>query len=139
LWTHELEYRAQSWRHARRVVLVVIERGDEQGHLFLDHFFLLTNASREEMSAEALLAHYRQRGTAEKEFGDWKQALDLSLSSSPRPKTHYQGKAIECSYPAPDSFAANEARLLLSLLAANLMQAGAALLDRGFTARMGRE
>ncbi len=139
LWTHELQYQAKSWPHPRRVVLVVVERADEQAHLFLDHFFLLTNAPEEEMSAEALLAHYRQRGTAEKDFGDWKQALDLSLSSSPRPKNHYQGRVTRRGYTAPDSFAANEARLLLSLIAANLMHAGAALLDQTFTARMGRE
>ena len=137
-WTHELAYRAGSWSHARRVVLVVVERADEQQHLFLDHFFLLTNATPEEMDGPTLLEHYRQRGAAEKDFGDWNQALDLSLSSSPREKRHYRGIAIEAPYTAPDSFGANEARLLLSLITANLMQAGAALLERNVTARMSR-
>jgi hypothetical protein len=139
LWTHDLEYQAGSWDKPRRIVLVVVERADEQGHLFLDHFFLLTNASKEDTSAGALLAHYRQRGTAEKDFGEWNQALDLSLSSSPRPKAHYRGKAVDRTYEEPNCFAANEARLLLSLIAANLMHAGAALLDREVTARTSRE
>jgi hypothetical protein len=138
LWTHELEYRAGSWSRPRRVVLVVIERPDEQQHLFLDHFFLLTNAPPEEMDGRTLLEQYRQRGAAEKDFGDGNQALDLSLSSSPRPKGHYRGEAIERPHPSCDSFAANEARLLLSLIAANLMHAGAALLERNVTARMSR-
>jgi hypothetical protein len=139
LWTHEIEYRAGSWSHARRVVLVVVERPDEQQHLFLDHFFLLSNAPEEEMDGRTLLEHYRQRGAAEKDFGDWNQALDLSLSSSPRPKAQYRGVVIDRPYASSDSFAANEARLLLSLLAANLMHAGAALVERNVTARMGRE
>ena len=118
---------------------MVVERVDDQAHLFLDHFFLLSNASQPEMAAETLLTHYRQRGTAEKDFGEWNQALDLSLSSSPRPKTHYQGNRVEQAYDEPDCFAINEARLLLSLIAANLMHAGAALLDREVTARTSRE
>jgi hypothetical protein len=137
--TQELLYRAGSWAHARRVVLVMVERADEQGELFTDHFFLLSNASVAETGAEALLAHYRQRGTAEKDFGDWKQALDLALSSTPRPKAHYRGRPVEAPYAEPDSFAANEARLLLSLVAANLLHAGAELLQHEGTALMSRE
>lgn len=139
LWTHELAYRAGSWQQPRRVVLVVLERTDEQQHLFLDHFFLLTNAPQGEVDAEALLARYRQRGSAEKDFGEWNQALDPSLSSTPRPKTHYRGRTVHAPYVEPDSFAANEARLLLSLLAANLLHAGALLLARESTERMSRE
>jgi hypothetical protein len=75
----------------------------------------------EEVDASALLARYRQRGTAEKDFGDWNQALALSLSSTPRTKTHYRGRVLHDDFTEPDSFAANEARLLMSLLAANLI------------------
>jgi len=137
--THELLYGAAKWKHPRRVVLVVLERAREQGDLFLDHFFLLTNASVAEVPAEALLERYRQRGTAEKDFGEWKQALDVSLSSSPRPKDHYRGTEVRTPYTEPDSFAANEVRLLLSLIAANLMHAATALLERGEAARPSRE
>lgn len=138
VWTHELMYQAGSWSHPRRVVLVVVEREREQGELFLDHFFLLSNASVA-LTGDALLKRYRQRGTAEKDFGDWNQALDVALSSAPRPKTHYRGRAVEEPYEEPDSFAANEARLLLELVAANLLHAGAELLTRDEAGRMSRE
>jgi hypothetical protein len=137
--THELVYRAAKWTRPRRVVLVVLERAREQGELFLDYFFLLSNVSVAEVPAEALLERYRQRGTAEKDFGEWKQALDVSLSSSPRPKDHYRGREVRAPYTEPDSFAANEARLLLSLIAANLMHAATALLEREEAARPSRE
>lgn len=124
----ELSYRAGSWECARRVVLVLVEREDEQGELFSDHFFLLTNVPAEEVDGIALLKHYRQRGTAEKDFGEWKNVLGLSLSSTPRPKAHYRDHRITAPYAEPDSFAANEARMLLSLLAANVLDAAAELL-----------
>jgi hypothetical protein len=138
VWTHEMTYRAGSWTRPRRVVLVVVERSREQGELFLDHFFLLSNASVA-ISGDALLERYRKRGGAEKDFGDWNQALDVALSSAPRPKTHYRGREIEAPYDEPDSFAANEARLLLSLAVANLLHAGAELLASDEGGRMSRE
>jgi hypothetical protein len=106
--------------------------------MFLDHFFLLSNASVA-ISGDALLERYRKRGGAEKDFGDWNQALDVALSSAPRPKTHYRGQEIEAAYDEPDSFAANEARLLLSLVVANLLHAGAELLAWDEGGRMSRE
>jgi hypothetical protein len=130
LWTHELSYGARSWQQERRVVLVVLERADAQQHLFLDHFFLLTNVPAKDVDGAALLERYRQRGDAERDFGDWKSTLEVSLSSAPRPKAHYRGRAIREDEPGTDSFAANEVRLLLSLLAANLLRAGAELLAR---------
>lgn len=138
VWTHELQYQAGSWTHPRRVVLVIVERAREQGELFVDHFFLLSNASVA-LTGQALLERYRRRGAAEKDFGDWNQALDVALSSVPRPKTHYRGREVEAPYNEPDSFAANEARLLLSLIAANLLHAGAELLGREEGGRMSRE
>lgn len=138
VWTHELTYRAGSWTRPRRVVLVIVERSREQGELFLDHFFLLSNASVA-ITGESLLERYRKRGGAEKDFGDWNQALDVALSSAPRPKTHYRGREVEAPYDEPDSFAANEARLLLSLLVANLLHAGAELLASEEGGRMSRE
>jgi len=129
-WLHELHYEAGPWERERRVVLVVLERprkteaedGTVQERLFLDHFFLITNAPVEEVSAEELLERYRGRGQAEKDFGDWKNALEVRLSSTPRPKTHYRGRQLsEPDEPRRDSFAVNEAWLLVSLLAANLL------------------
>jgi hypothetical protein len=138
-WFHELIYQARSWRHPRRVVLVVVEHPGEQQHLFLDHFFLLTNALPEEASAEALLERYRRRGSAEADFGDCNTALAPALSSSPRPKSNYRSRPVHRSGDPPDCFAANEVQLLLCYLAANLMAAGAELLQRKGRARMSRE
>ncbi|HYX18686.1 MAG TPA: IS1380 family transposase [Nostoc sp.] len=137
VWTHELRYQAGSWTHPRRVVLVIVERVCEQGELFVDHFFLLSNASVA-ITGKALLERYRKRGAAEKDFGDWNQAVGGSLSSAPRPKTHYRGREVEAPYEEPDSFAANEARLLLELIAANLLHAGAELLERDEAREAGR-
>jgi len=138
-WLHELSYQAGRWNKARRVVLVVVERPDEQQHLFLDSFFLLTSATAEEESAEALLARYRKRGSAEADFGDCNTALSPALSSAPRPKNHYAGRVLRSSVKVHDAFAANEAELLLTLLAANLMAAGAQLLHVEGQARLSRE
>jgi hypothetical protein len=139
MWLHELSYRAKSWSRARRVVLVVLERPDEQQHLFLDHFFLVSNALPEELPPGGLLAHYRERGSAEKDFGAWQQALTPHLSSSPRPKRHYRGQRVCADYAAPDSFRVNEARLRLSLLAANLLWTASRLLERQQERHLSRE
>lgn len=138
-WLHELSYQAKSWSRPRRVVLVVVEHPDEQQHLFLDHFFLLTSAPAAEESPEALLERYRRRGSAEADFGDCNTALAPTLSSAPRPKSHYRNRPVRERYDEPDSFAANEAQLLLSYLTANLMAAGAELLHHKGQARMSRE
>ncbi len=146
-WLYELTYGAGTWERERRVVLVVLERperkktadGAEQLHLFLDHFFLLTNAPAERVSAEELLARYRGRGRAEKDFGDWKSTLRLRLSSSPRPHTHYRGRKLRDPGAGRDSFAVNEAWLLLTLLAANLLDLGCALYHRATGKRKNRQ
>ncbi len=139
-WFHELSYQAGTWSRARRVVLVVLERPDEQQHLFLDHFFLLTSASPHEERASDLLARYRRRGTAEGDFGAFKSTVGPTLSSSPRPKSHYRERPIRTPrQDEPDTFAANDAKLLLGLLAANILAAGADLLSRDRDVRMSRE
>lgn len=139
IWLHELSYRAGTWSRARRVVLVVLERADEQQHLFLDHFFLLTSEPAEVESADDLLGRYRRRGCAESDLGAFKSTLAPTLSSSPRPKSHYREQAICRAYTESDTFAANQAKLLLSLLAANLLAAGAELTSQGEKVRMSRE
>jgi hypothetical protein len=138
-WLHELSYKAGRWNKERRLVLVVVERPDEQQHLFLDYFFLLTSATLAEESAEDLLARYRQRGSAEADFGDCNTALSPALSSASRPKSHYAGRILREPVEFHDAFAVNEAELLLTLLAANLMAAGAQLLHVDGQARMSRE
>jgi hypothetical protein len=116
----ELKYAAAEWSTARRVVLIIDECPEE---LLPRYFFLLTNASVEEASGVGLLARYRRRGSTEKDYGDWLNALDLSLSSTNRPKERYRGRRPRQRTEPVDSFAVNETTLLVSLLAANLLHA----------------
>lgn len=87
----------------------------------------------------SLLERYHQRGAAEKDFGDWKQAVDVALSSTPRETSHHRRRAVEEPYVEPDSFAANEARFLMSMLTANLLHTAAELLEREEDGRMSRK
>jgi hypothetical protein len=61
----------------------------------------------EDVDGAALLDRYRQQGDAERDFGDWRSTLEVSLSSAPRPKAHCRGRAIRMDEPETDSFAAN--------------------------------
>ena len=139
-WLHEMTYRAASWSRERRVVLAVLERPDE---LHLHHFWIITNWTAAEMSAEDLLALYRDRGTAEGHFGELMDVLDPALSSSPRPKSHYRGELPKLHFPSGDSFAHNEVLLLLNALAYNLAHTLRALLvnetRQGWSLRRFRE
>ena len=119
-WTVEMNYKAASWSKERRVVLVLTEK---PGELFLHHFWLVTSWSEAEMSAEDLLPHYRQRGTAEATFGELMETISPVLSSNIRPKTHYRGNALPGSKRLNLSFWTNEVRLILAALAYNLAHA----------------
>lgn len=116
-WFHEMTYRAESWSRERRVVLVVLERADE---LFIHHFWIITNWTVEQMDGEALLEHYRERGSAENHMGELMDVFDPALSSSPRAKSTYRGRRIDTVAPPCDSFAHNETILLLNALAYNV-------------------
>lgn len=97
------EYRANTWRHSHRLVLVVVDKPDPstgQLEIFPRYFFLITTWTREEKNALELLEHYRRRGTFEDRIGEYLKTTAPSLSS-PR-------------------FEENEANFLLSLLAFNL-------------------
>jgi hypothetical protein len=118
LWTHELTYQAQSWDEPRRVVLVVKER---EGDLLLDRFFLVTSLTARQMNGQELLDHYRQRGKAEGHMGELMDVLSPALSSTNRPKTHLRGKKPKSVTPAIDAFACNEVRLLIAVLAYQIM------------------
>jgi hypothetical protein len=127
-WLHELSYRADKWSRARRVVLVVLE---EPGQLFPRHFFLLTSWSKREKSSEALLRHYRKRGTAERHIGEFMDAITPTLSSTRRPKSHYRGEEVRHrSTHSADPFATNEAGLLLACIAYNLVHAVRVLMNK---------
>jgi hypothetical protein len=126
-WLYEMSYQARSWSRPRRAVLVVQER---PGELFLHHFWLITSWTQDQMHAEALLEHYRQRGTAEGYLGELMNVLRPALSSSPRPKRHYRGREPRERYPSGDAFSQNEVRLLLAGLAYNLIHAARVLLEQ---------
>jgi len=96
-------YRAASWTRSYRLVLVVIDLPDPKTglrELFPHYFFLVTNWRADQRSAWDLVEHYRKRGTFEDRFGEFNACLGGGL-------------------PA-ESFLANEASLLLKLLAFNL-------------------
>jgi hypothetical protein len=96
-------YQAGTWKHAQRLILVIIDRPDPktgQLPLLVEHFFLVTNWPAEKKSAAQVLEHYRRRGTFEDRLGEFNAAVGPHLSS---PQFH-----------------ANEVLLLLSLLAYNL-------------------
>jgi len=119
--TVELSYQARSWSRPRRMVLVLEERPLE---LLPHYFFLVTNATQEEEDGLDLVQRYRQRGATEKDYGEWTNALEVALSSTNRPKETYRGERPRERTVPVDSFAVNEAALLLSMVAANLMHAG---------------
>jgi len=118
MWTHGLQYQADSWDKPRRVILVVKERPDD---LLLDRFFLVTSLTWRQMVKSEVLAHYRERGKAEGHMGELKDVLAPALSSSNRPKTHIRGHKPKSAAPAVDAYACNEVRLLISLMAYQLM------------------
>lgn len=126
-WIYERSYRAASWSRERRAVLVVLER---EGELFLHHFWLITSWTPDEMSAERLLDHYRDRGTAEGYMGELMNVLRPALSSSPRQKTHYRDRIPTRTTPPGDSFAQNEVVLLLNALAYNVMHAARVMMEQ---------
>jgi hypothetical protein len=126
VWCHEMDCRAGAWSRPRRVVPVVLERPDD---LLLDHFWLLTSISAAAVPAEALLAHYRQRGTAEGHFGELMDVLAPGLSSTQRTKRHYRGNPLPALPTGLDAVARNEALLLLHLMAYELMHAGRRMME----------
>ena len=96
-------YQAGTWTRPYRVVLVVIDLPDPRTgvrELFPHYFFLVTNWSSAQRSGWDLVEHYRRRGTFEDRLGEFNGAIGPGLSAN--------------------SFAANEASLLLKLLAFNL-------------------
>jgi len=121
VWCHEMDCQAGAWSRARRVVLVVLER---PGDLLLDHFWLLTGIGATAMPAEALLALYRRRGTAEGHLGELMDVLAPALSCTPRTRRRYRGTPLPALPAGIDAVARNEALLLLHLMAYELMHAG---------------
>ncbi len=118
MWLHELCYQAKSWETQRRVILVVKER---EGDLLLDRFFLVTSLEPDRQLPREVLDHYRERGKAEGHMGELKDVLAPALSSTNRAKSHWRGRKPKTETPAIDAFACNEVRLLIALLAYQVM------------------
>lgn len=98
------KHRADTWRHAQRLLLVVVDKPDPktgQLEFFPRYFFLVTSWKPSERPDTGLLEHYRRRGTFEDRLGELSQAISPRLSS-PR-------------------FVENEVNFLLSLLSHNLL------------------
>ncbi len=126
-WFYEMTYQAESWSRERRVVLVVLER---EGELFLHHFWLITNWTEDQVSAEDLLAMYRRRGVAEGHFGELMSVLHPALSSAVRTKTHYRGQTPVTRTQPIKPFANNEVLMLLHGLAYNVMHCARVLTEQ---------
>jgi hypothetical protein len=65
--------------------LVVLEQPDD---LSLRHFWLPTSICAKTLDGEAMLALYRQRGTAEGHMGELMDVLAPALSSASRVRHH---------------------------------------------------
>ena len=126
-WCNELRYQADTWEHARRVVLVVVER---HGELFIDHFWLIANLRADRYSGTRLLGLYRMQGKAEGHMGELLDVLAPALSSVRRPKSHYRGR-LEADTRTQEAGvrAHNDGLFLLNLLAYEMLHAGRCVME----------
>lgn len=141
VWCHEARYQAGTWKQARRIVLVVLER---PGELFLDHFWLITSLDEKRYSAEQLLALYRKRGKAEAHMGELMDVLNPALSSTTRPKISCRGMATVPQVTTETGVRPNnETLFLLNLLAYEILHVGHTLMEKtthqGWSLRRFRE
>ena len=91
---YEIEYAAQLWDHARRVVVVVKPERTETGGY--SRYYLVTNLPKAEYPGADMAVMYGRRGKAEMHQGEMKAAaVSMSLSSSPRAKSHYRNRIIQ--------------------------------------------
>ena len=94
----ETEYQANSWSVPRKVIIQFIRPA---GELFFTHAFFVTNLG-EAFSPKAIVQSYQKRGTMENYIKEAKNGFYLDCMTS-------------------HSFATNEVRMMLSLLAYNLI------------------
>ncbi len=109
-WCIESTYQAQSWSKARRVVLMAEHNPLE---LFVKHYWVITSQSSTEQSGPELLASYRERGTAESGYGDFKSVM--------APRLAHVVRTRDTSTPVRIGFERNEAELILCAIAFNVM------------------
>lgn len=115
---HEIDYRAQTWKEPRRVILVVI---DEPGELYLRTFFIVTSFTKEELDDRDVLDFYRARGTMEGHIGEMKAVIYGHLSSTNRKKESYGGSEVQNEEEPIDPERVNAAALCIHALSYNLL------------------
>ena len=98
VYYHSVSYQAASWTKSRRVC---IRSTREVGELLFKHSFIVTNFS-ENISAKRVFETYNKRGTMENYIKEAKNSFFFDKTDSPR-------------------FIENEARMMISLLAYNLV------------------
>lgn len=98
VYYHSVSYQAASWFKPRRVC---IRSTQEVGELLFKHSFIVTNFS-ENISAKRVFETYNKRGTMENYIKEAKNSFFFDKTDSP-------------------SFIENEARMMISLLAYNLV------------------
>ena len=124
---YDIEYAAQSWDHARRVVVVVKPERTETGYC---RYYLVTNLPKAEHPGADLAVMYGRRGKAEMHQGEMKAAaVSMSLSSSPRAKSHYRNRIIQREEQTEQAAsgtvrAQNAAMLQILMLVYQLMHIG---------------
>lgn len=94
----EIPYRAKSWSKSRRVIIKSERLANE---MFFTHSFIVTNLG-DTFTPEAIVQSYQKRGTMENYIKEAKNGLFFDQMSS-------------------SAFHANEARMIISLLAYNLI------------------
>lgn len=98
VYYHSVSYQAASWMKSRRVC---IRSTREVGELLFKHSFIVTNFS-ENISAKRVFETYNKRGAMENYIKEAKNSFFFDKTDSPR-------------------FIENEARMMISLLAYNLV------------------
>ena len=98
VYYHSVSYQASSWTKPRRVC---IRSTREVGELLFSHAFIVTNLS-ENISAKSVFETYNKRGTMENYIKEAKNGFFFDKTDSP-------------------GFLANESRMMISLLAYNLV------------------
>lgn len=98
VYYHSVSYRAASWAKPRRVCIRSTREVDE---LLFSHAFIVTNFS-ENISAQRVFETYNKRGTMENYIKEAKNSFFFDKTDSP-------------------TFLENEARMMISLLAYNLV------------------
>ena len=118
VFCYEIDYRAETWKSPRRVVLIVV---DMPGELFLKSFFIVTSFGEDELCGRDVLDFYRARGTMEGHIGEMKSVIEGRLSSTNRQKCRYAQHEVSHHAEPIDPERVNAAALCVHAIAYNLL------------------